>query len=63
MAEFVSVEVGAQVAIQASKHVQVEGGGGSGSIIVGGEQGGFRLVFARYEVRAQQKRIAGEQLC
>ncbi len=39
------VEIGAQVAVQTCKDIQVEGGSGSGRIIVGGEQGRLGLVL------------------
>ena len=51
--ELLQVKIGAKVAIQPSENIQVEGGGGSGSIIVGGQQHRLGLVPARFQVGAQ----------
>src|SRR5882757_8786250 len=62
VAELLCVKIGAQVAVQTCKNIQIEGCGSSSSIIVGGQQRGFGLVLARYQVGAEQQRIAGQQL-
>src|SRR5258707_5505442 len=62
VAELLRVEVRAQIAVQTSEDIQVEGGGGSGGVIVSGEQSGFGLVLAGYEVGAEEQRVAGQQL-
>src|ERR1700733_2955933 len=43
VAEVLDVEVGAEVAVEAGEDVEVEGGGGAGGVVVGGEEGGFGL--------------------
>ena len=39
------VEVGAEFAVEPGEHVQVEGSGGSGRVVVGGQQRRFGLVL------------------
>ena len=56
------VEVGGEVAVEAGEDVEVEGGGHSGGIVVGGEEGGFVFVRAGGQVGAQQKGVAGLEL-
>ena len=66
VAEGISVEVGAKVAVEAGEDVEVEGGGGAGGVVVGGEEGSFGFVRVRLsagaEVGAEEEGIAGEEL-
>ena len=62
VAEVLDVEVGAEVAIQAGEHVQIECGGGSCGIVIGGQQRRFGLVRTGAKVRAQQQRVARQKL-
>ncbi len=66
VAEVVGVEVGAEVAVETCEDVEVEGGGGSGCVVVGSEKHGFGLVgvgaTVRGEIRAEKQSIAGEEL-
>ena len=50
--EGVEVEVGVEIAVEAGEDVEVEGGGDTGGVVVGGEDGGDGLVRARGEVCA-----------
>jgi len=52
VAEVCGHEVGSDVAVEAGEDVEVEGGGGAGGVVVGGEEGRHGLVLAGTEVRA-----------
>ena len=56
------VEGCAELAVEAGEDVEVEGGGGSGGVVVGGEEGGDVFVRAGGEVGAEEESVAGEEL-
>ena len=62
VAEGGGVEVCAEVAVEASEYVAVEGGCDALGVIVGGEEGGFVFVFADAEVGAEEEGVSGQEL-
>jgi len=57
--EGIQVKVCAEVAVETMKNIEIEGGGGSGGIVIGGQKCGLTFIRTGAEVGAKQELVSG----